>query len=87
MTVVLNLQLRYAYLSVVVQDLATMLTPDATQLVATKWHSSVKLVPSVHPDSAGLQPPAHCTRRCGCGGVLIVQSNRTWVSYTEREIH
>ena len=54
-----------AYLGVVVQNLCTVLAPNATQLVPAKWYSSVKLVPGVHPDGSCLQPPACHTSHVG----------------------
>lgn len=43
-----------ADLCVVGKNLLSMLASNATQLVAAERHSSIKLVPGVHPHSAGL---------------------------------
>ena len=41
-----------------VEDLLSVLATNAAELVAAKRHSSIKLVPGVHPHSARLQPSA-----------------------------
>ena len=43
-----------ADLCVVGKNLLSMLASNATQLVAAERHSSIKLVPGVHPHSARL---------------------------------
>ena len=62
------------YLCVMVEDLLSMLATNAAELVAAERHSCIKLVPRVHPHSAGLQSSAR-THTCTNSSVNICSTH------------
>ena len=72
------------HLCVMVKDLLSVLATNAAELVAAKRHSSIKLVPGVHPHSARLQSSAHThaqaaqsTFAAPSGASTVVASSQT----------